>query len=304
LSQLSLALSAGISARHLSFVETGRSRPGREVLVKLAAALELTDEERQRLLAGAGYILDVPVAVEPTNAALTGSAAVVRPVLASLDPHPSVLVDARWDILMPNAGYVRLEQLLLGSSGCRGGAFEFTECPRPNRLRDLMAPQARRSITNWPVLATALRSRLEAEALLSGDPAVEALCREWAPLGIPAPSGGERFPLRVELRIGGVTVHLFSLVTGWARQLPGMRIETLHPVDDPSERALRTLLGPLPLPPRDHRRRPTHSSRRIEIRRARAIAADSLYLGECAELRPHSPSARRNAGGRRVSRDG
>ncbi len=251
LSQLSLSLSAGVSARHLSFVETGRARPGRDVLLKLAGALGLTELEQSGLLARAGF---APVA-PPSGAADTDLAVLgrsVRAVLSSLDPHPSVLVDTRWDILMPNAAYLRLQQLLLGRALCPRGAFQFTETPRPNRVRELARPEARPFILNWTALASSLRSRLEAEALLSGDPALDALLGESAAWGLPAgrTPGAPGFPLRVELSLQGVVVSLFSLVTGWATQMPGLRIETLHPSDEHSERALRALLGPLPSPPR------------------------------------------------------
>src|SRR6187401_2008557 len=96
LSQLDLALDVGVSARHLSFVETGRSRPSPELLLAIAERLEVPLCERNTLLLAAGYAprysqrnLD-----EPAMRHVTGS---LQRLLAAHDPYPGVVIDRQWN---------------------------------------------------------------------------------------------------------------------------------------------------------------------------------------------------------------
>src|ERR671912_547453 len=102
LSQLDLASAAEVSPRHLSFVETGRSKPSRELLLHLAEHLTVPLRERNHLLLAAGY---APVHTEtPLEAA---PMAPVREELAKIltghEPYPAVIVDQRWDLVQANA---------------------------------------------------------------------------------------------------------------------------------------------------------------------------------------------------------
>src|SRR3954465_14949674 len=101
LSQLDLASDAGVSARHLSFVETGRPKPSREMVLHLAEQLEVPPRHRNQLLRGAGYApayaehaIDAPE-MSPVREAL-------RRVLDGHNPYPAVVVDRWWDILDAN----------------------------------------------------------------------------------------------------------------------------------------------------------------------------------------------------------
>src|SRR3954453_8918524 len=101
LSQLDLAVEAEVSARHLSFVETGRSKPSRELLLHLAEHLEVPLRERNDLLLAAGYApayrqrpLD-DEAMGPVRDALDK-------ILAGHEPYPAVIVDRRWDLVSAN----------------------------------------------------------------------------------------------------------------------------------------------------------------------------------------------------------
>jgi transcriptional regulator with XRE-family HTH domain len=100
--QLDLALDAGISPRHLSFVETGRSHPGAEIIARIAAQLELPLRERNRLLLAAGHApafpersLDDPE-MRPTKAALDL-------ILAQHEPYPAMVIDRRWNLVSANS---------------------------------------------------------------------------------------------------------------------------------------------------------------------------------------------------------
>jgi transcriptional regulator with XRE-family HTH domain len=102
LTQLELALEAGVSARHLSFVETGRSKPGREMLLRVADRLEIPFRERNELLLDAGHAPAFPErplqdpALAPVRAALDR-------ILASHEPYPAVSFDRAWNLVAVNA---------------------------------------------------------------------------------------------------------------------------------------------------------------------------------------------------------
>jgi transcriptional regulator with XRE-family HTH domain len=239
---MALALSAGVSSRHVSFVETGRARPGREILLRLASALELSDDEQKALLAAAGFEAPQAPARAPSARQLGPLVGPIRAILARLEPLPAILLDARWDLLMPNAAYVRLSTVLRGSSPFPRGALELTDAPRPNRLRELIDPRVREAILNWHEVARAALSRARLEADLSRDPALHTLLREVATEGAGLPDASceePLFPIRVDVRLGGgARIRLFSLVTAWATAYPGLRIEMLHPANEAATRAL------------------------------------------------------------------
>lgn len=97
LSQLDLSVEAEVSSRHLSFVETGRSRPSRELLLHLAEQLDVPLRERNTLLLAAGYA-EHPLEAEvmaPVRAALDS-------VLAGHSPFPAIIVGGRWDLVTAN----------------------------------------------------------------------------------------------------------------------------------------------------------------------------------------------------------
>src|SRR5262245_15135923 len=106
-SQLTLALQANVSARHVSFIETGRSKPSRDMVLQLANALDVPLRERNTLLNAAGFAaafthtaLDAPE--------LTPVSKAIDAMLAQQEPHPAVVLDHCWNILRANAGATRL----------------------------------------------------------------------------------------------------------------------------------------------------------------------------------------------------
>src|SRR2546421_5572326 len=102
LSQLSLALNAGISARHLSFVETGRSKPGREMLLRITEQLDIPLRERNELLLAAGH-----APAFPERSLQDQELAPVREaldlILRGHEPYPAVVVDRGWNLVAANA---------------------------------------------------------------------------------------------------------------------------------------------------------------------------------------------------------
>lgn len=172
LSQLDLALEAGVSTRHLSFVETGRSRPSAEMVLHLAEQLDVPLRERNQMLLAAGHApaygqrdLDEP-AMGPVREALDR-------VLDAHDPFPAVAVDRHWGLVAAN----RALGLLIA-----GVAPHLLE-PPVNVLRltlhpDGMAP----GIANLGEWRAHLLERLGRQAVATGDPALAALYDELASL--------------------------------------------------------------------------------------------------------------------------
>ena len=111
-SQLELALEADVTPRHLSFVETGRSRPSREMVLLLASALDVPLRERNALLLAAGF---APLHHETDLGApeLAPALAALKAILRQQEPYPAVVMNRHWDILLANDGAARLFGLLL-----------------------------------------------------------------------------------------------------------------------------------------------------------------------------------------------
>lgn len=117
-SQLALALAAGTTQRYVSFLETGRSRPGFDVVDRLACALELGPGDRGRFLLSAGFV-DRAARAEPAPA----EAAAIARILEQQNPYPAVIVDTAQNHIQSNAGYDRLME------------FGFANCERPEAAR-------------------------------------------------------------------------------------------------------------------------------------------------------------------------
>src|SRR6266542_5949084 len=112
LSQLALAMDAEISTRHLSFIETGRAQPSREMVLLLARALDVPPRARNELLTTAGYApiyrertLDAPEMADVRRA--------LEFMLRQQEPYPGLVIDGHWNILLSNAGATRLMSLFL-----------------------------------------------------------------------------------------------------------------------------------------------------------------------------------------------
>ena len=174
LSQLDLASEAGVSARHLSFLETGRANPSRDILLRLADGLEVPLRERNSLLVAGGF---APVYPERplSDPALAAVRNAVELVLRGHEPHPALAVDRTWTLLSAN----RAASFLL-----QGVAPELL-APPVNVLRlvfhpDGVAPR----IVNRDVLLPMLIERLGHEISVTGDTRLGALRDEL--LGYPA----------------------------------------------------------------------------------------------------------------------
>jgi transcriptional regulator with XRE-family HTH domain len=156
-SQLALATEAEISPRHLCFVETGRAKPSREMILLLASALDVPLRERNAMLLAGGF---APVYAErgldaPELAAVRGA---LDAILEQQEPFPAVVMNRQWDIVATNRAAPRFFGFLLGARG--------RPDPKPNVLRMMLGPKGLRPhVANWDAVAQALVRRVHREAV-------------------------------------------------------------------------------------------------------------------------------------------
>ena len=236
LSQLDLSSEAGVSTRHLSFLETGRASPSREMVLHLAEHLEVPLRERNQLLLAAGY---APVYSrrgldDPDMSAIR---AALDLVLTAYEPFPAVVIDRAWNLVAGNRSIALLTD----------GVAERLLAPPANVLRvslhpDGIAPR----IANLPQWRAHVLHRLAREAHLTADPGLAALHRELVAL----PGGTDRSPpngIAVPLRLrapDGVLSFLSTVTTfGTAVDLTAaeLSIEAFLPADASTAEALRAL---------------------------------------------------------------
>jgi transcriptional regulator with XRE-family HTH domain len=237
MSQLDLASSAHTTPRYVSFVETGRSRPSREMVLRLAAALDVPLRERNGLLLAAGFApmysvddLDDPH-LERIERAL-------RSMLDGHDPLPAVVMDRGWNVMRANEGAQRLFELLLAGAPLPDA---------PNVLRLIVQPgPVRQAVENWREVVPVLLDRVRREAvngvldratlelvdeLLGAADVVEAVDR--APL---APTGSP--VIDVQFRLGETIVAFFSVVSSIGNPsgitAQEVRVEAFFPSDPES----------------------------------------------------------------------
>jgi transcriptional regulator with XRE-family HTH domain len=250
MSQLGLAVAAGVSPRHLSFVETGRAEPSREMVLTLARALDVPLRERNTMLIAAGYApsyretgLDDPQMAEMRRA--------LELLLRQHEPFFAVALDRRWDVVMCNAAYGRLLETLGGSS-LRLEPYRVQPAPRLNALRLLFGP-FRPAIANWDEVARAALERAQRETTADRDPARRRAieeCLAIAPSEWRAPriEQAASLALTVDIRTGERRVRLFGTIatlgTPLDITLQELRVESFHPADETSERLARGLAPP------------------------------------------------------------
>jgi transcriptional regulator with XRE-family HTH domain len=242
-SQLDLAFEAAVSPRHVSFVETGRSKPSREMVLTLATALNVPLRERNTLLLAAGYApvyretrLDAPE-LEPALRALDM-------ILKHHEPYPAVVLDGQWDVLRMNTAASRFFARLLGQP--QGG--------RPNVLRLMFDERyLKPCVTNWDEVAGDLVQRAHREA--AGGIPNEALKRVLTEV-LAYPGVHARFSafdpnvalapfVPISFAKGDLACRYFSLVTTLGAPqdvtLQELRVESFFPADAQTERAAEEL---------------------------------------------------------------
>ncbi|HEY9025611.1 MAG TPA: helix-turn-helix transcriptional regulator, partial [Burkholderiaceae bacterium] len=240
LSQLDLACDAEISTRHLSFVETGRAVPSREMLLRLVERLEVPLRERNALLLAAGF---APMFKERRldDPELAQARGVVQRLLEAHAPYPALAVDRHWHLVLANAAVGPLLE---------GAAADLLE-PPVNVLRLSLHPRGvAPRIVNFAEWRAHLLERLRHEIAVTADPALSVLLHEVLRYPVPeeqhampetlAPNA-VMVPFRVKTRVGVLSFFTTTTVFGTPIDvtLSELMLEHFYPADDETDRLVR-----------------------------------------------------------------
>lgn len=228
ISQLDLAIAADVSARHVSLVETGRSKPSADMVLRLAGQLDVPLRERNRLLLAAGF---APRFTERTldDGALRAAHDAVRRVLHAHEPYPALVFDRRWNIVMTNRA---IEPFLARVSP------ELLH-PPVNLLRLGLDPRGfARMVVNLDDVRAMFRARIGRQLAAAPDPQLTAIYQELL-AGEPDDTAARRVEsdvvLPMVLRVDGRELRLFSTITTFGTPmdvtLEELAIESYYPAD-------------------------------------------------------------------------
>lgn len=245
MSQLDLACEAEISTRHLSFMETGRAQPSREMVLRLAERLEVPLRERNVLLIAAGFAPVFPQ--RPLDdPALAGARKAVDLILKGHEPYPALAVDRGWNLVAGN----RMVSPLMAS------AAEELRTGRVNVMRLTLHPRGLAPrIANLAQWRAHLLERLRRDVEATGDKALADLLEELrgypAPYGVrPAANALADVAVPFQMTYAGEILSFYSTTTVFGTPvdvtLSELTLETFFPADDGTVRAVRALADALP----------------------------------------------------------
>jgi transcriptional regulator with XRE-family HTH domain len=246
LSQLELALEAEVSARHISFLETGRATPSREMVLTLAEVLEVPLRERNVLLQAAGY---APVYRETNldDPRMSHMRAAVELILKQHEPHSAIAFDRHQDIIMANSTFTGMLNAVLPDEPIKLEPLKVSAPPRLNLLRLMFDPtKMRKLVLNWEPIAKSLLNEAFRSAAWARDEQMERLLAEilsypgvptrWREPDFEAPRA---LILPIEMDVGGKVARMFSTVTTVGRPqdvtLEELHIEAFYPADEESK---------------------------------------------------------------------
>ncbi|MFG1800485.1 helix-turn-helix domain-containing protein [Micromonospora carbonacea] len=228
LSQLDLSIAADVSARHVSLVETGRSRPSADMILRLADQLHVPLRDRNRLLLAGGFA--PRYAERPLDdGALSAARDAVRRVLRAHEPYPAVVFDRRWNIVMTNRAvdpfYAQVDPDLLR--------------PPVNLVRLGLDPRGfARMVVNLADVRAVFRTRISRQLAVAPDPELAALYEELlatAPEDASSPRIDTDVVIPMILRVGGRELRLFSTITTFGTPMDvtidEIAIESYYPAD-------------------------------------------------------------------------
>ncbi|WP_280423394.1 helix-turn-helix domain-containing protein [Nocardia carnea] len=241
MSQLDLALAAGSSARHLSCVETGRSAPSRDMVLRLCRTLDVPLRERNTLLVAAGY---APAYQESSldDAHLASARAALDHMLVAHEPYPAVAVDRWWDVVAGNTALAVLTD----------GVAAHLMAGQPNVYRLVLHPDGLAArLANPRQVRDQLLERLARQVDTTGDPRLRDLHEEVATY--PAPEAGAEdadtsvpgpFQVPIRLRTPEGELSLFGTMATFGAPaditLSELAIELFYPLDEFTARYLRS----------------------------------------------------------------
>ncbi|MBA2793339.1 MAG: helix-turn-helix domain-containing protein [Thermoleophilaceae bacterium] len=245
LTQLEVALDAGISARHLSFVETGRSKPGRELLLRVLERLDVPFREQNQLLLAAGHAPAFPER-SLENPELAPVREALEVILRRHEPYPAIVVDRAWNLVAANAPMAAL-----------AGAVEIDPAllePPVNVMRVGLHPRGLAPLmVNLGDWRAHWVERLKRQLATTGDPELAALIEEIS--GYPAPEperdvstglAGEEILGPVKVRApGGGELSFFGMFAGFDTPFEvttsELALELLFPADPATAEQLESL---------------------------------------------------------------
>ncbi|MFA1550367.1 helix-turn-helix domain-containing protein [Actinomadura chokoriensis] len=242
LSQLELASEADVSTRHLSFVETGRSAPSREMVLRLAEHLEVPLRDRNLLLVSAGYapVFDETSIEEPKMDAVR---AALKQVLAGHEPYPAVVVDRFWNLIDANGAAAFFME---------GAPPELLEPPL-NVLRLSMHPDGMaKNILNLAEWCAHMVDRLRRHVALTADASLTQLYQEMRSYArdvgeASAPPSGHDVFIPLRMRVDGRELSFFSTIATFGTPVDitvaELAIESFYPADATTTAFLRERAG-------------------------------------------------------------
>lgn len=238
MSQLDLGLAADVSARHISFLETGRARPSREMVLQLGETLSMPRTARNALLNAAGYA--TLFRSRPLDSAdMTPVLDAVEWTISRHEPYPALVLDRHWNLVMAN----RPAQAMAAAFGIAPGDSLLDALADPAVAKELFE--------NWPEVARHTLTRLRTEsAHLGGDPVLDAAADRIAAdpdLGAHEQQGELPPFVPARYRAGGAVLSFMSTIAqfGTAEDiaLADLRIELLFPADEATRQALLAAQG-------------------------------------------------------------
>jgi transcriptional regulator with XRE-family HTH domain len=237
LSQVALAAAADTPQRHVSFLESGRAAPSREMILRLAAVLDLPLRQQNTLFLAAGY---APAWRESDLSApeLARIDSALGYMLAQQEPYPAFVLDRRWNLLRANTGAARLTEFLVGPPPTPAPAEPV------NLALALVSPDGLRPfIVNWEEVVLHFLRGVQADAVADGTPETAGLLERLLTVpGAPAlsqtllPDERQAPVLTIHFRRGDTSLRLFTTIatlgTPHDVTLQEIRIECFFPVDD------------------------------------------------------------------------
>lgn len=247
-SQLDLALTSGVSQRHISFLESARAKPSRAMILQLSEALEVPLRTRNLWLIAAGFapLYAARTLDDPQMAQVMGA---VRMMLSAHEPFPALALDRAWTVLLANRPFDALVALL------GADIWQRVAGPAAGNERNLMRlffhPQGIRPlITNWSAVGPLLWQRATREAHQVGGADMQAVLDDLAPFQEPeilwSAMDSALLPVvPFRLAVGELALSLFAVIAtfGTAQDVTTdeLRIETLFPADAQTEALFRAM---------------------------------------------------------------
>lgn len=250
LSQLDLALDAGVSQRHLSYLESGRAKPSRAMILQLSETLDVPLRERNDWLTAAGFapVFKTRPLDDPQMTQVMGA---VRMMLANHAPFPAIAIDRAWNIRLSNAPFDMMTSMFGEDLWSKvGGERQDGEVIR-NLMRLLFHPLGIRSyVTNWNAVAPLLWHRAVREADALGGQEMKRVLGDLAQHQddntLWAAEDANLVPvLPLDIEKDGARISLFTVIAtfGTAQDVTAdeLRIESLFPADEATEHLFRTM---------------------------------------------------------------